>query len=239
MRRSYLMSLCICGWMVSQPASSVTLVSQDRGTFAHSHVIQSPLFDEDIQASETRGFEDFDAVDISSAELEPLVASSSASLESSLAPQTFRALGTATSALVAPEDNRRAETPADSFFEIIFEVEEEHPYRLSGEVRAEASEAEAFAVVELVYDGSSVETEHAAGGNEVADFEKSGTLAVGSYRLTAFALTHGEVAGDISSPTSQASFELVFQVPEPPLNAGVSASLLLLAGLAAARRKSP
>ncbi|MED5261211.1 MAG: hypothetical protein VX574_02260, partial [Myxococcota bacterium] len=166
MRRSYLVSLWICGWMVSQPASSVTLVSQDRGTFAHSHVIQSPLFDEDIQASETRDFEDFSAVDTSSAELEPLTASSSASLESSLDSHTFRALGAATSTLAAPESDRRAETPADSFFEIIFEVEEEQPYRLQGEVRAEASDAEAFAVVELVYDGSSVETEHAAGGNE-------------------------------------------------------------------------
>ena len=243
MRRSCLLLLWFCGWVVSHPAYAVTLVAQDRGTFARSHVIESPLFDEDIQAAETverQDFEDFDAVDTSRAELDPLSASSSASLASSLTPQSFRALGTAASALAAPESDRRAETPADSFFEILFEVEEEQPYRLRGEVNAEtADDAEAFAVVELVYDGSSVEAEHTAGGNEIDKFDDTGSLAVGSYRLTAFALTHGEVAGEISNPTSQASFELIFQVPEPTPNVGIPFSLLLLAGLAAARRKSP
>ena len=93
--------------------------------------------------------------------------------------------------------------------------------------------------MELAFLGIFASAVHTAGGNEVEEFDDTGTLAAGPYRLTAFALTHGEVTGDVSSPTAQASFEMIFEVPEPNPSTGASLSLLVLAGLARARRRSP
>ncbi|MEE2672993.1 MAG: hypothetical protein VX466_04305 [Myxococcota bacterium] len=239
MRRPYLvsLSLLICG-SVASPASAVTLLLQERGTFARSHAIHSPDFVEDIQASETQSFEAFDAMDTTRAQLQPLSAASSASLTSSLGAQTIQASGTVTSTLMAPESDRRAQTPADSFFEVFFNVTEVQPYRLRGQVSTQATDAEAFALVELAYYGIFVGVEHTAGGNEINDFDDTGTLSIGPYRLTAFALSHGEVAGEAANPAAQASFEMIFEVPEPTPNSAAGVSLLVLAGLARAHRRS-
>ncbi|MFP6608199.1 MAG: hypothetical protein VCC19_16635 [Myxococcota bacterium] len=230
--------LVICGSVATPPAYAVTIVEQERGTFARSHVIRSPNFQEDVEASETRTLEAFDAMATSNAHLLPLVATSSAWLESSLGTRTTRAQGGATSILVAPESGRRAEAPADSFFEIIFDVEEEQPFRLQGQVDSLALDSEAFAFVELLYYGILVIAEHTAGGGEYDRFDDTGTLAAGRYRLTALALSYGETAGDASSPAALASFQLAFEVPEPTSNTGAGISLLVLAGLARARRRS-
>jgi len=232
------LSLLICG-SVASPASAVTLLLQERGTFARSHAIHSPDFVEDIQASETQTFEAFDATDTTSAQLQPLSAASSASLTSSLGAQIIQASGIVTSTLMAPESDRRAQTPADSFFEVWFTVEEEQPYRLRGQVSTQATDAEAFASVELAFLGIFASAVHTAGGNEVEEFDDTGTLSSGyAYRLTAFVLSHGEVAGEVASPAAQASFEMIFEVPEPTPNSLAGVSLLVLFGLARVRRRS-
>ena len=148
-----------------------------------------------------------------------------------------------------PESDRLVETPADSFFELIFDAEEGEPFRLKGQVDALAFAAEAFASVELVrLADDAIVAEHAAFGGEYDRFDDTGTLAAGRYRLTAFALSYGEVGGglvgggdvggDISSPAALASFRAVFLVPEPLPGTGAAVALLVLVRLAKARRRS-
>ncbi len=233
------MLFLLIGSLVASHSMAATRVGQDRGTFARSHVVHAPDFREDVQASETRSFETFEAFDTSDAYLPPSIATSSAWLDSRIRARTVHARGGATSILVAPESDRRVETPADSFFELIFDAEEGEPFRLQGQVDALAFDAEGFASVELVrLAGETIVTEHAAFGGEYDRFDDAGTLTAGRYRLTAFALTHGEVEGDIGSPAALASFWAVFSVPEPPLGIGAAVTLLVLTGLAKVRRRS-
>jgi len=217
---------------------ATTLLLQDRGTFAHSYVVESPEFSEDTQASEIRSLDDFDSVSTSAAQLPLGVATSSASLESKLGTETMEAHGLAASTLIISETGQLAENPADSFFEVVFEIERERPYRLRGRVDSTVFEGEGFASVELSYFGILPVVDHAAGGNNFSVFDESGVLAVGRYRLTAFALTQGEVRGDVSSPASQASFALNLTLPEPTLQTAGAFSLLVLARLARARRRA-
>lgn len=221
---------------------AATFVEQDRGTFARSHVVHAPEFREEIRSSETRTFEAFESFDKSDAYLSPSIATSSAWLESQIGGGRADARGGSTSIGVVPERDRRLEAPADSFFELIFDAEEGEPFRLQGQVDALAFDAEGFAsveIVEIVALGEGViVTEHAAGAGEWDRFDVAGTLAAGRYRLTAFALTHGEVEGDAASPAALASFRTVFSLPEPSPNTATAVSLLVLAWLARARRRA-
>ena len=230
--------LALCGLLTPQTGMATTLLLQDRGTFAHSYVVESPEFSEDTQASEIRSLDDFDSVSTSAAQLPLGVATSSASLESKLGTETIEAHGLAASTLIISETGQLAENPADSFFEVVFEIERERPYRLRGRVDSTVFEGEGFASVELSYFGILPVVDHAAGGNNFSVFDESGVLAVGRYRLTAFALTQGEVRGDVSSPASQASFALNLTLPEPTLQTAGAFSLLVLARLARARRRA-
>lgn len=230
--------IALCVLLVSGEGMATTILSQDRGTFARSYVVASPEFREDIQTSEIRSFDDFDAISTSTAQLSPMVATSSASLESTLGTETMQAQGSAASTLVISEGDRLAETPADSFFEVLFDIQRERPYQLQGRVDSTTFEgAEGFASVELSYFGLFPIVDHAAGGTNFSVFDESGILAVGRYRLTGFALTQGEVSGNVSSPAAQASFELNLTLPEPTTQTAAAFSLLVLAGLARARRR--
>ncbi len=249
MGSGFLLSLFFGSLMASQSAMAATVVGQDRGTFARSHIVHAPDFREDVQASETRTFGAFEAFDTSDAYLPPSIATSSAWLDSRIGTRRAQARGGATSILVVPESDRLVETPADSFFELIFGAEEGEPFRLEGQVDALAFAAEAFASVELVrLADDAIVAEHVAFGGEYDRFDDTGTLAAGRHRLTAFALSYGEVGGglvgggdvggDISSPAALASFRAVFLVPEPSSGTGAAVALLVLVRLAKARRRS-
>ena len=228
----------VCGLLAPGEGMAVTILGQDRGTFARSYLVESPDFSEDIQASEIRSLDAFDSISTSTAQLPPAVATSSASLESTLGAETMQARGLAASTLVITEGDRLAETPADSFFEVLFEIKRERPFRLQGRVDSTVFEGEGFASVELSYFGIFPIVNRAAGGSNFSVFDESGTLAVGGYRLTAFALTRGEVNGNISSPAAQASFALNLTLPEPATGTAATFSLLVIAFLARARPRS-
>ena len=216
---------------------AATILTQDRGTFARSYVVESPDFSEDSQASEIRSLDAFDSISTSTAQLPAAIATSSASLESTLGTETMQAHGLAASTLFITEGDQLAETPADSFFEVTFEIQRERPYRLQGRVDSTAFDGEGFASVELSYFGIFPIVDHAAGGSNFSVFDESGTLAAGRYRLTGFALTQGEVSGDVASPAAQASFELNLTLPEPTAETTAAFGLLVLARLARARRR--
>jgi hypothetical protein len=223
--------------VAAQSLRADTLVLQERGTFARSYIAQFPDFREEVQASEAPSFQDFQAADTSTAQLPPAITTSSASLDSRVEIGSMHARGAATSTRVAPDKDRYTETPADSFFEVLFDIEEEKPFRLQGQVDAVTSGGEGFASVELIYFGIFEISQHKAGGGEFDRFDDTGSLAPGRYRLTALALAHGEVDGETSSPSARANFQFALTLPEPTPDAAAAVSLLALAALARARRR--
>lgn len=244
MRGAALPLLFIALFLGVTAASSVTaatIVSQDRGTFARSWAVQSPEFQEDVQAGETRTFEPFTRFDTSHALLPPSIGTSSAWLASRIGTLRTSVRGSALSILVAPGGDRLVEAPADSFFELVFDVEEGETFVLQGHVDALAFDAEGFASVELVdLDSTVIIAQHVAGAGEYDPFEDTGTLTAGRYRLTAFALSQARVQGEGGDayPAALASFHAVFAVPEPSLDSGGIVALLVIAVAATARRTS-
>jgi hypothetical protein len=220
-RRSSLLVLAC--FVISQSAEAAGFERQERGIYSRSSVVHSPDVQAETASSESATTGRFERLDSTNAILLPSIATSTSWQGSSIALRSASARGGATSIVYVPEADRRAETPADSFFEVQFEAAEGEPFRLRGKVDALAFAAEAFAAVEIAdLDDGRVVFEAEAGPGEHQSFDELGTLPAGRYRLTAFALSYGEVAGELRQPrgalpqpASLASFEAVLFVPEP------------------------
>jgi hypothetical protein len=233
--RVWFLALLVAGIPVE--ASALTLVEQDRGVFARSYVVHSPVFQEDVAAGEALAFEPFSVPLSSDASLTPSLAVAAANMQSTLSEQRIYASGGTDVAVDVPESDRHAEAPADSFFEVIFDIESEVAFMIEGNLDGQGTGGDAYASVELVeLLGPAVVSESFSAGTGPASFVSYGSLPAGRYRLTALAVAHAGIEGTPGAPEGSASYDAVLFVPEPGGVAGGWAIAATVAVMARCRR---
>jgi hypothetical protein len=237
-----LLSLCVA---IPLTADAAFFLRRERGTYSRSYVVQTPGIAEEAASSQTVRLRRFDEFDATSVVRPPSICASNAWLDSNIAKRGARASGRTMSFIYAFGDDRRVETPADSVFDLHFLVAEGEPFRLRGQVDAEATLAESHAYVEIVGDDGVVVFESEAAPGETHVFDTEGTLSAGRYRLTGVAQSFGEVADVLDPPTmpirraiAGASFEAVLFVPEPSVALAARCTLLVMALIVAKRPRA-
>jgi len=229
--RGRFFALLVAGFPVE--AGALTVVEQDRGVFARSYVVHSPAFQEDALAEEALAFEPFSASLDGDAGVTPSLAVAAANIQSTLSEQRIQASGGADVAVDVSENDRHAEAPADSFFEVIFDIESEAAFMIEGSLDAWATAGDAYASVELVeLSGPAVVLESFSAGTGPASFVAYGSLPAGRYRLTALAVSHAGIEGSPGAPEGLASYGAVLLVPEPSGVAGgwaIAATMVVMA----------
>jgi hypothetical protein len=221
-------------------ADPLTLLSQERGVFASSQASASGEFGQEIDPAESGDFEPFEAAADAQAATSASSASAAVSLLANLDAEGLGAAAAASSAATSASADGYATAPADAFFEVLFRSDAAQTFRLLGELAAGASTsgADGHARVALVEDATGATVlSHEAGPGQGASFDETALLAAGvSYRLTARALSRAYLDGTPPAGAADASYEVVFAVPEPAQGLLLVAGAALLLGLGRLRR---
>jgi len=225
--------------LAPQSLHAVTLLEQDRGVFAKSHAADAGSFDEMIAGGEASDFSDFSNTSPTNASSTLATANASAEIDSSVAASLLTATGAVAVSALTTDADGRAEAPADSFFEIVFEATASEAYSLWGLLDAHAVLGDGFAKVELVnLDTGFVLVSEEAGVGDSVPYDASGTLVLGDrYRFTAFALAYALADPTPANVGADASFEATLYVPEPAAKLQLGAGICTLAALGGLRRR--
>ncbi len=221
-------------------ATPALLLEQDRGVFSRASAAEAAAFDEEIASDEAVDTTPF-VGDVQSTGLTAgAAADAAANLDSDLDGSLIEAVGAASTGADTPLAGTRAEAPADSFFEVIFEATASESFTLQGSIEAAAVDAHAFASVEFVdLDTATVLATYEAPVGIQFAIDDAGMLVAGhEYRLTAFALAYSLEDLWGSAQSADASYEVMLVLPEPSQNAALACAVAALAGLYRLRRRA-
>lgn len=225
----------VAAWAATAGAITLTPLEQERGVFTEAVSAAASAFQEDFGPDEVSDFSPFASSVGSSAASSDASADAWADTDSSLGPEALEASGAASAAALAAAGDARGRAPADSFFQVSFEIDAAQTLGLLGHVASQASgsDADAWSRIELVDEstGSALVSHEVGPGGDVW-FTQEIALAAGTpYRLTATSLAHAEAVGSAAGSSGDASHAVY--LPEPgralQLAAGL-AGLALLAG---------
>jgi hypothetical protein len=164
-----------------------------------------------------------------------------ASLVSALEPFGLSAIGSVSATATTTALDARGRAPANSFFELLFQVDATGDVPIAGRVQAAngGAEGDAWASVELVevVGGATLVSYEAAPGADILFDESVALQANTTYRLTAQSLAYAQASQIVESSTGSASYAIA--VPEPSLGIQFIVSCVLVFGLRLRRRWSP
>jgi len=211
-------------------ALTMTLQGQERGVVSAALAAEASGFEERYDPAESSDFFDFDVPVTSSATTTSASATAFSSLDSSLGALVVSADGQVSATAATTALDARGRAPADSFFEVLFQVDVSGDVLFAGNVQAafDGADGDAWASVELVdVDGASTLVSYEAAPGEDIAFDQTVSLAANTtYRLTAQSLAYAQASEIIESSAGSASYMIAVPEPSMPLQFVVSWAVL-------------
>ena len=202
-------------------ALTLTYLDQERGVVSAALAAEASDFDERYDPAESSDFFSFDTSVNSVATTAAASAVAEAGLDSALGTLGMSAAGQALATATTTELGARGRSPADSFFELLFQVDEAGDVPFSGRVQAAfvGADGDAWASVELVDvdAGATLVSYQAAPGDDVT-FDQSVALEANTpYRVTAQSQAYAQASQVVQSSTGSASYSIAVPEPSPQL----------------------